>query len=647
VSVGTRDLALPALALAAAAAAAAPASADDGPAPGEPAIEHPFVERNGERLMEVRGGVEFGLRWISGDEGRYDQDVNLDGGPVLRSARLRGDGLVDGLAVQTFSADLVGVGDPYTSFDLRARLPEVYDLRIRADRDESVFLGAYDPHPLDSIRGRFGGTLRFRPGREVEVHLSTERRTRDGDGGLDQIYRQDRTLPVASTARHDGRTHSVGFDATPGILRFGATGTFARAADDSVRVLDRPDTPIPDRGTYAARADFRSVDLTGRAGARLLGGRLDLGVLGGWGSATTDAEVRERAQVVLDGADDVFGTPDDQVWSTETRARTEADARFRWLRAEALAQPADPVELLARWETRDDATRGAADVGTRDQMPPFNDPTQPFFVFPLRSRVDSRQDRASLEARWRLSRAWRVRAGGERIEEEVRSRDTTPDLDEFDPVTTAALAGFDWEPSDRVDLSVLGRAARTRRPAEELSAEDMDALSARLRLRRPDGWRLAATARLRQRENGESDSVSSVDATAITLGRDAADGWFEASIARQEFRVESDTRFVVDLAAGPNKVDRRVRYDESVLAATLDFSWRVRGPLRAFGSARAARGRGDLAYGQSDAALGLGWRLSPPLEVRAEARRIAYRERDRDRDDYAAEVLTLSLLWEF
>ena len=261
-----------AVAIALVAAVAAGRAAADEPAPSPfDELLHPAIERNGERLVEVSGSFDVGLRKVTGDDGRYDQDVNLDDGLVLRSARVRGDGLVDGLLVRTFSADLVGVGDPWTTFDLRATLPEAYDLRIWADRSESVFLGAYDPNPLDAVRGRFGGRLDFRPGRDLEVHLSTERRTREGEGTLDHIYRQDRVLPVASTARYDGRFHSVGFDATPGIFRFGATGTFGSAVDESVRTLDRPDTPIDDRGNYAIAADVESVDLTGRAGVRLLG----------------------------------------------------------------------------------------------------------------------------------------------------------------------------------------------------------------------------------------------------------------------------------------------------------------------------------------------------------------------------------------
>lgn len=632
-------------------AAAGPAAAEEPVPPRAPLLEdlleHPFVERNGEKLMEVRGSLDVGYRGVSGQEGRYDQDVNLDPGVVLREARVRGDGLVDGLIVQTFSMDLVGVGDPYTAFDMRARLPEVYDFRIHFDRDESVFLGAYDPHPLDAVRGRFGGSLDFRPGRDLEIHLSTERKTREGDGTLDHLYRQERTLPVATTSRYDGRFHSIGFDATPGIFRFGATGVFGSAADDSVRTLDRPDTPIPDRGNYAIRADFESVDVTGRAGVRLFGGKLDIGVLGGWGSASTDAEVTERAQVVLDGLDDTQGTPDDEPVSTETQARTEADTRHHWIRGEALWLPAERLEILARWEARNSGTNGSADVGIRDQAPPFNDPTVPFFVIPIDSELDSRQERASLEARWRASKQWRFRAGGEKIEERVTSRDNTPDFDFWDPETRAALAGVDWEPNDRVELSVLGRAARTKRPAEELSAEDADSLTARLRLRRPDGFRLTATTRLRQRENGEADSVASVDATALAFGHEAPEGWFEATISREQFQLESDTRFVVDLANGPNKIDARVGYEETVVAANLDFSYQVKGPLRTYGTGRAARGRGDLPYTQSDATLGLGWRLSPSMEVRGEARRAAFHDDLREQDDYAAEIWTLSIFWEF
>jgi hypothetical protein len=636
---------LPALLLAAALATAAPPAFAGEPAAAED-DGGPGVYRGDEKLMDVSGGFEVGGRAVTGSEGRFDQDLNLDPGVRLFAARLRGDGLVDGLAVRTFSADLTGVGDPYTAFDLRAHLPDSYRLHVRADRDAAVFRGGYDPHPFDTVRGTALARLDLHAGRDLEFHLSTERRTRKGDATLDQIYRRDRTLPVAADIRYDGRFHSVGFDATPGPFRFGATGTLGRALDESFRTLDRPDSPVRDRGVFRTRSEFRSSEVSGRAGVSLLDGLLDLGAFAGYSGAETDATLRERAVVVLDGTDGRFGTPDDELWSTETRGVTDAHTRARWVRGEALARIGRDGEVLARWEGRDASSNGAADMRYRDQMPPFSAPTDPFFLRPFRTTVEDRQARGLLEGRWRVSKAWRLRAGGERIEERYRS--VAPDADAWDPVTNAALAGFDWSPSDRVDLTVLGRASRTRGPSTAISAEDAEALSARLRLRRPDGWRLTAFSRLRSRDRSDSDGEATVDAYGLAFGREAgSDGWFELSVTRHEFDLATDTRFVVDLANGPNKVDRRVRYDEEVTAATLDFSVPLHGALRAFASARAALADGDLPYRQHDAAAGLGWRFVPSTEIRLEGRRVAYREDDRSPDDYGATLVTLSLLWEF
>jgi hypothetical protein len=299
--------------------------------------------------------------------------------------------------------------------------------------------------------------------------------------------------------------------------------------------------------------------------------------------------------------------------------------------------------VLARWETREAATRGSANISYRDEMPP----TLIQFARPFRTTVEVDQDRALLEGRWRASKAWRLRAGAERIEERIRGE--TPDPDAWDPDTTAALAGFDWTPSDRVDLSVLGRGSRTGGSTTALSAEDAEALSARLRLKRPDGWRMTAFSRLKSREReGRYDSGASVDAYGITFGREAGkDGWLDLSIGRHDFSLASDTRFVTDTAISNLKSPHRVRYDEEVTGATLDFSIPVSGPLRTFASARAAIGRGDLPYRQHDAALGLGWRLSAAWDLRLEGRHVAYRESDRDYDDYGATIVTLSVLWEF
>jgi hypothetical protein len=91
----------------------------------------------------------------------------------------------------------------------------------------------------------------------------------------------------------------------------------------------------------------------------------------------------------------------------------------------------------------------------------------------------------------------------------------------------------------------------------------------------------------------------------------------------------------------------RVRYDEDVLAASIDFSEKVSGPLRVFGNVRWADGSGGVPYDQSDVSLGVGWRFVKAAELRIEGRRVAYVETNRNVDDYAARMLTVSILYEF
>ncbi len=615
----------------AAPAAAPPAAPAPEPAPRPAPGDHPLFSSGNEDWMELRGDLEAGWRSVSGKEGRYAQDVNLDGGLRLLAADLEGSALERGLLADAFSLNLRGIGDPDRLASFSIRSDEAYDLRVHSDRQEYAFRSTGDPHPFDTVREDDGGRLSFHLLRNLEVHLSEDRLHRGGDADLQEYFpdsRRNLSFPVAATLDYDGRFHSAGFDGSTGDFRFGATWSWSRAKDDSLRLLDRPGTLGRDLGRYENLSSISSESASARAGVRLWQGKADLEVQGTWNAGETDTRLREH---------DSYNLQNPTTYQfLDSVGQTESNTRGGSGRVDLTVLPHPDWELLARYETRfqDEIGNGVAWLrGT---------PSGPFTALPVSTGTDTDLQRTGLEARWRPSSAWRFRAGAEEVQETIVTRDNR--LREWDPVTTAATAGTDWRPSDRFDGSLLLRESRTRNAATQLSADEGDWLSLRLRGKLDGGFHGTLFARVKRRTNEAADAFSTYDSYGCAFGQSDADGFAEASITREDFTYASDTRFVVDLNA---KSNYRVRSDEAVTALTLDFSRKVKGPLRAFGSARWAEGSGGSPYLQSDASLGLGWRFSKGVELRLEGRRVVYAERDRSVDDYAARLITLSILYEF
>lgn len=597
---------------------AAPAGADGE---GDRGIVHPVLEDPSGPLMEFRGGVEAGFRFVDGDEGRYDQDLRLGQGLRLLAADVRGDALVEGLGVDSIEMRARGLGDPDTRFDFRARERETWDFSMHADRLEYGFVHGGELHPFETTRTSEGASLHLRPRKTLEVHLGTEHLQRTGDATLEQLYRDGRDLPLPARLDYDGRTWTAGFDATAGALRFGGSGAWARSTDESLRTLDPAASPPPDEVLYRNVSDASSRTWTGRAGLRLLGGRLDLSGSGGYSTAEADARVHAS---LLSPA------------PSEERGASSAEMRHRWWRGEVLALPGGDWEVLARYERRLTDERSRADLFF---------PTAPYFVVAGEPRARARLGRLGVEARWKASREWRFRGGLERVDERVVTREN--EIESWTPKTRIATAGADWSPSDRLDASLLVRAADQRDDATQLSPGEAEGLTLRVRARDRSGDYATAFARLKDRQVDRSDSEARVNAAGIVLGRAAGEGFVEATVERRTFLVASDTRFVVDDAVNAVKSPRRVRYDEESLAAGLDFSQPVAGPLRAFGRGWWNRATGDAPWRRYDAALGVGWRLCPSTELRLEGRRVVLNEDGPYRGDYRADILTVSVLWEF
>jgi len=646
-------------------AAAAPAALADESPPGAgapPPAAHPGIETGGERLYDLRGAVEAGVRFTAGDTGRFEQDVNLESGPRLLRLDLEGTAARRGVALGGFAIHARGLGDPDRRVEVSARRNDAWEALAYSDRQEYVYRASWDPHPFDTAREREGGSLRLHPARGLAITLEGDRLSRRGDSRLDQVFVREHVLPVEAPVRYDRRRGSVAVDGTSGDFRFGVRHSVHGAKDDALRTLFRADTPVDDAGNYDTDSRIRGTSTTARAGVRLLGGALDLSCLAGTAGTATDSRFGGRHLIADAGIDGMPGTPDDRAFSQEARGTSAARLREDTLRLEADVAPRESLDLLARVERVSARERSRLDGGTRTQTPPFADPALRFSKVADRLEGRGVLDRDSLEALWRPARTWRLRAGVERVAElvdvdgvetstspigVVLTRPIGDDRPRSSPKTVVGTAGVDFTPSDRFDASLLVRRARAGGTTLALATDEGDSFSLRLRARRPDGWHASAHARVKERSRDDPDSRVSYDSLGATFGREEEAGSFLLSATRESFVVASDTAFVLNRTLEPDPHAHRVRYDETVDVLSADFDRRVSGPLRVFGAARWVHAEGDLPSVARDASLGLGWRLALQSELRLEARSVSYRESRRNLDDYGARVVTLSFVQEF
>lgn len=598
------------------------------------------------RVMEFQGRIEAGYRWVSdGDEGRYTEDLNLDQGLRLFRFELEGTATGEDPSLQSLAFRASGLGDPHRRYEIDARGADGFRARIHRDSFDYVHTGSLDSRPFDTTRETTGALLRFSPADHWRVTLSTDFFTREGDATLSHHLRGDRPLPVAAPIDAARRDLAVAVDGASGAFRWGVSHSTGRGHDDSFRSLDRPDTPVDDLGTYRVDSDLVRSATAVRGGVSLWKGLADLQMVAGYSSAENDAVIRGSEQAVEWGPDGMPGTGDESAYSAESRGRSETRFRSRTLRAELTLRPADRVDVVLHAERREDTELASLDLARRDQVPPFSDPSAPWFTFRQRFRSSADQDRDGGDVVWRANDDWRFRAGVESIRERIFAGGDRRKASS--PRTTVLTGGADWEPSKRFDTSLLVRHAESGGTVSRLGTGTGDSITFRGRGRFDGGWTASTQVRWKAREEDHADSRVRNDVYGLTVGRTTEKGWFTFSAFRHRYRVASDTRFVVDLAIDPTKRLRRVHYDEVADTLALDVSRDIGGPLRLFGSGRWTHAVGDLPALGRDASLGLGWRLSPALEVMLEGRSVAWTDETGPRDAYRAEMLTLSFALTF
>jgi hypothetical protein len=627
---------------------AAPAAA---PAAQEPPFRTPDPSRPGitlrdRKLYEFSGGVEAGVRFVSGEGGRYEQDVNLDDGFRLLSLRFDAQAMERGLAVDDVSFRAHGLGgDPSRGGRLEVRRREAFDLVLTRDVSEFVHVASGGWHPFDTERSASAARLSIRATDAVTVRLGADALDRTGRSRLDALWRGTDPVAVDGPVDYRRRGYDAGIDARAGAFRFGVGYALSDADDDTPRFLRLPAKAGGYAGTFRTSSDVDTGTASAHAGVSLLGGDLDLVAAAFLRRARNRSTVDGSEVVPVDGGDGIPNSGDEIPTQLDTRGGSQARMREAEIRFDARVRPHADWDVLARVQRRsyDEAARYA--LGLRFTVPAPPLPGDPFSPSTGGADGDGVQDRYSLEATWRASKPLRFRAGAERILEDYSSG--TDRVPRRSPRTVALTAGADWSPVRAFDASLLVRSARSGGAATRISLDAGETVTFRSRLRGNDGGHVSTFVRTRERREDDARSRVRADAMGVAGGIAGEKGFLEVTLQRHRFLLAADTRFVRDLAFGFTKEEARVRSDEEVDSLSVDFSREISGPLRVFGSARVARGRGDFRYDGRDASLGLGVRLSPSAELRCEGRGAAWREEGASTDDYRAKILTVSLAWEF
>jgi len=145
-------------------AGAAEGADESAPLAAAEVLEGQRAERERRTLgaFAISGEIVFGWRAVEvgGSKAQFDEDVNLDTGPVLRELRLEGERASGAGALESWLVSALGIGDPRTSY--RAEL-ESSALAASGRYDRSRF----EANAEDGLHGfdfeREAGALRFEP----------------------------------------------------------------------------------------------------------------------------------------------------------------------------------------------------------------------------------------------------------------------------------------------------------------------------------------------------------------------------------------------------------------------------------------------------------------------------------------------------
>lgn len=583
---------------------------------------HDPFRRDGPGKAFFRGRFRAGGRVVSGDEGRYAEDVTLrSGGRLFLLEAEAGVDDGDPSAVRG-SLDVTGAGDPSEHARLEARAGDLWSVEVRRTRTELPFLGGGGVHPGETERERWSTTAEMKAGDGVRVSAGHDRldtrgelegRVLDAGAIVPVVMRLDRTATEdwASVGVRGGTWHFTFRQAWRG-----------EEGDDDRNLPDYAGLG-PERLSYEDDSSLRGPVTGLVAGAEVADG-LEVELRATLAALDRRVHVRERRRgllggspfsrdAVTDGDRDQRGTALalDVDWTVAEHWAVEASLERRTLREDGDLRTDETITTTAG--TTSTTSLGSDGYGQE-----------------LRT--------ATLGGRWVPRRGLRVRAGLEHETDALREGGGGDTLR-----SRGGYAGLDADIDDRTSAELALRTLDGRGAFTSLTAQDRDEASIKLRHRRPDGVHGALAWRRTRWTAGESGLGSEGDAASAGVG------------------YASPKDLTVDFTATWNRLDLAVdrlafpgpgigAADSTSLVRSLVLDVGIGVPLgdrlRVEAAVTRATDRGDLPVRALDTRVALRYDWQQNLALGLTLRRRTYDART-DRLDYRANLLEAWIEIEF
>jgi hypothetical protein len=561
---------------------------------------------------------------VDGDEGRFEQDLNLDDGPRLFALDLRAFLDEGDPAAPRADLSLGGLGDPHAFVRARARSSDAWRFSLDGRRDEHPFLGQGGLHAGDTLRRSLGASLDLRLSPLARLGLGGD--VLDLEGDVDGTTLENGVLLPVRTSRDRRAAEgwaSVDLDGRGwhAKVRQGyrtEEGTEGRDRDRSV-----PGTP--DFLEVDDDSDLAGPVTTALLGGEIAGGRLLLearasradldrdldyserraGDLGGPYTRTTRAD-GDRRRIVDSGAVEAAWALGDR-WAVETSAERRA-----------LREDGDSRTVT----TTTDAGGTTVTTDLRDEG--------------VRQRV--LEERVGL--RFLAARDFTLRAGSEWIQDRLDANDGSL---EGSVRTRGVFAEARGPITDRIRVRADLSTARGSDVFTPLTPKDRRRIRVGADWRHPDGRRLGAEFRDTELEN--RDGLGSRGREVRFSGGLGKEDGFTVDAGATFRSLDLETETLATRASAP--VRGRTESDLRTGGADLLLSWPLVPALRLTAGGNFVRDGGSLPVRAYDASVGLRWQVTKALGARLEARRREYDEIGADALDYEADILEVALEMRF
>lgn len=568
----------------------------------------------------VRGVVQGGWRFVGGEEGRYEQDVNLEDGPRLMAADVQA-GLDDRDPLSpTAQFRVSGLGDAHESALLRARRSDQWRVTLTARRDELPFLGQNGLHGGETLRSTAAADGDFRLSPSARLGVGYDRRVTEGE--VRGTYFDNGTvIPVgvendrvaeeacASVAVHGRAWHAS--------LR--QAWTWETGEDTRDRDLSAPGAP--DRLVLDDDSRMRGPATSVLGGFEALDGRLSV-------------EAR-AARSVLGREVDSEEFRSGLIGATPFTRRTTAEGsrdRVLWsgaLDASFAFRPRWAVDLsLDGRSLRED---GDVRVATADSI-----------LGPSAARTDERISQRVLSERvglrHELEPGFTVRGG---LERETDRLDRTGNAPPDETVAThGAFLAAEGKVTPEWTVRAEARQARGSERFTPLTPEDRQTWRLGAAYRDEADWRWSFDWQYSRLEAEDSGLGSSGNALRVAGGWGKPEEFaVDASWTIRQQTLVVDTLAFVGTSLAAGEAESKIRAHVLDLRLAVPIS----GRLRLVAGGNWIRDDGSLPVRALDLGLGLRWEISKTLAAVAEVRRREYDEVGLSTLDYSADILQVSV----